>query len=405
MKFNIVILVGTSALGLAGAAAIAQPRAGAGGTTTYWMTAETSSGMAAMSAGAGNPAAMAAAMMGGRGGARESYVRNLNLQLGAGRRPAGEPSAEHLPPAGLQAGPSLPLVSPRPQSVPTVTPNQWQGGMERPRGRMLIYWGCGETARPGQPVIIDFASLTSGRVPPAFANSTFKPMMPPSPATSVTYGEWPNQRSQTRVPAAGSLVGPHVVRGNYTPDINFTLAPGQDFLAPVTLTSNSASPSGSVPLVWRPVPGARAWLASTMGAAANGDFIMWSSSEKQMAAMAIDYLPDGEIARLLQQQVLMPASADRCTVPAEVARAAPQSMLNLVALGSEANFSHPARPARAPASWKPEWTVKLRTKSTHMSMLGMSMEQMMGETGDGEQAQPQKKKNKLKRGLGKILGQ
>jgi hypothetical protein len=133
---------------------------------------------------------------------------------------------------------------------------------------------------------------------------------------------------------------------------------------------------------------------------------MWSSSETQMAAMAIDYLPEGEIARLLQQRVLMPAAADRCTVPAEVARAAPQSMLNLVALGGEANFSHPVRPARAPASWKPEWTVKLRTKSTHMSMLGMSMEEMMGERGgDGDQAQPQRKKNKLRRGLGKILGQ
>jgi hypothetical protein len=400
MTYFKLVLIGTGAAALAGAAAIAQTRPG--GTTVYWMTAETGSGMAAM-AGGGNPAAMAAAMMGG--GSRPSFVRNLNLQLGGARRPAGEPSAEHLPPAGLQAGPSLPLVTPRAAPAPTAMPGM-PGNMQRPQGRMLIYWGCGEHARAGQPVVIDFAALTSGRVPPAFANSSFKPMMPPSPSTSATYGEWPNQRSQTRVPAGGSLVGPHAIRGNYTPEINFTLAGGQDFLAPVVLTANNASPSGSVPLVWRPVPGARAWLASTMGAAANGDFVMWSSSETQMAAMAIDYLPEGEIARLLQQRVLMPAAADRCTVPVEVARAAPQSMLNLVALGAEANFSHPVRPARAPASWKPEWTVKLRTKSTHMSMLGMSMEEMMGERGgDGDQAQPQRKKNKLRRGLGKILGQ
>ena len=88
-----------------------------------------------------------------------------------------------------------------------------------------------------------------------------------------------------------------------------------------------------------------------------------------------------------------------------MARAAPQSMLSLTAFGGEANFSNPPRPARAAASWKPDWTVKLRTKSTHMGMLGMSMEQMMGQQGEGEQAQPQRKKNKLKRGLGKILGQ
>src|SRR5687767_14569363 len=132
-------LLGTSLLALGAAAAIAQTRP-AGGTATYWMTAETSSGMAAMAGGGGNPAAMAAAMVGGRGG-QASYVRNLNLQLGTGRRPAGEPTAEHLPPAGLQAGPSLPLVTPRTAPAP-VAMQGMPGNMQRPQGRMLIYWGC-----------------------------------------------------------------------------------------------------------------------------------------------------------------------------------------------------------------------------------------------------------------------
>jgi hypothetical protein len=230
-------------------------------------------------------------------------------------------------------------------------------------------------------------------------------MIPPSPGTSTTYGEWPNQRSQTRVPANGSLVGAHTVRGNYTPDINFTLTPGQDFLAPVVLTANSAAASGSVPLVWRPVLGSKAWLATTMGGGQNGDFVMWTSSETQVAmmGMGMDYLPDGEIARLVQQRVLMPGTTDRCTVPAEVARAAPQSMLTLTAFGGEANFSNPPRPARAAASWRPDWTVKLRTKSTHMGLLGMSMENMRGEQGEEQQPQ-ERKRNKLRRGLGKILG-
>ena len=34
------------------------------------------------------------------------------------------------------------------------------------------------------------------------------------------------------------------------------------------------------------------------------------------------------------------------------------------AFGPEANFSHPVRPARAPRSWAPEWTVKLRTRAS-----------------------------------------
>jgi hypothetical protein len=399
MTGKAMILAGAALVALtAGAAAFGQARGG-GGTVVYWMSADTASGLAGMAAGMGQGRPSAGAVMGqmfgGGRGNRSSYAHNLTLQLGSPRRPAGPPSAEHVPPAGLQAGQVLPLLTP--QAAPRATgPAQPWGQMERPRGRMLIYWGCGEHARPGQPAVIDFAAMTAGRMPPIFANPAVRPMTPPSPATSTTYGEWPNERSQTRVPAGGSLLGEHVVRGNYSPEIRFTLGAGQDFLAPVVLTSNTASASGAIPLVWRPVPGARAWFGAVMGAGQNGDFVLWSSSETQAAMMAFDYVADADIARLVQSRVLMPATADRCTVPAEVARAAPQSMLSLIAFGGESNFSQP-RPATAPRTWKPEWTVKLRTKSTHMGLLGMNMPGM-GDDGDeaprGDQ-QGKKKKRKL----------
>ena len=35
-----------------------------------------------------------------------------------------------------------------------------------PRGRLLLFWGCGERAPAGQPVILDFAKLARGEVPP-----------------------------------------------------------------------------------------------------------------------------------------------------------------------------------------------------------------------------------------------
>lgn len=387
---------------LTGVLGLAQAQQSPGGTVTYWVTADTASGMAGMAAAGGGASGILAALS---GRSRSSYVHNLQLQLGSGRKPTGPASAEHLPPVGLKAGTSLPLVTPQMQRGGQ--PGSWPPNMEKPRGRMLIYWGCGERARPNQPVVIDFAALTSGRVPPAFANANIRYMTPPSVGTSVTYGEWPNQRSDIRVPADGSLVGEHVVRGNYTPEIRFTVAPVQDYLAPVNLTANSAGNSGAVPLVWNPVSGSRAWFASTMGSGQNGDFVMWSSSESQIAAMMMDYLPEGEITRLVQQKVLLPATADRCTVPAEVATAAPQSMLNLTAFGGESNFSYPVRPARAPASWRPDWTVKLRTKSTYMGLLGMDMAAMMG-GGAQEQEQPREQKRRkpsFGKGLGKILGQ
>jgi hypothetical protein len=380
-----------AAAGLAAVAvgAHAQGAAGSGGTATYWMSAETASGMSAMGQGS-------------------SQMRNLTLQLGTGRRAPGEPSAEHLPPPSLKAGTSLPLVSPpRAQSAAPPSPYSYAGA--KPKGRMLSYWGCGEHARPGQPVVVDFASLSAGKVPPAFAAAALKFMTPPSAANNATYGEWPNTKSKAHVPASGSLVGEHIVRGNYTPEIKFALAPGQDFLAPVALTTQSAAASGAVPLMWKPIAQARGWSLSTAGAAANGDMVMWTSSEKQAAAMMTDYLAPEEVARLVAQKVLLPGSADRCTVPQEVAKAAPQSMLSMTAFGPEANFSYPARPARAGASWRPEWAAKLRTKSTYMGILGTDMAAMMSgrDADDAEEEAPRRprsKAEKIGRGLGRLLG-
>ena len=84
-------------------------------------------------------------------------------------------------------------------------------------------------------------------MPPAMAQMAIQAMNPPNAATSATYGEWPNQRSQERVPANGSLVGAHSIRGNYTPDINFSLAANNDFLAPIAITGTARPPRAPCP--------------------------------------------------------------------------------------------------------------------------------------------------------------
>lgn len=394
-----------------GAAAVAQNRqAAANRTATYWMSAETTSGMmaGAMNAAGARPnvgGVLGGLLSGGRNpAAPPSHVRRLQLQLGGSSRAAGTPSAEHLPPATLGAGPTLPLVSPIAAPAQPGPAASWPAQMERPRGRILVYWGCGERARAGQPFEIDLSRLASGQVPPALAQQPFRPMSPPSSTTHPTYGEWPNDRSDTSVPANASLVGDHVVRGNYSPEIRFALAPGQDFLAPVTLTSNESAPSGAVPVTWQPVPNARAWFLTAVGAAQDGTMVLWSSSETQLSMMGMmDYLSQEEIARLLQQRVLLPAPTQQCTVPAEVAQQVQGAMLSVTAFGPEANFSHPSRPANARAGWAPDWTVKLRTRSAYMGMLGMDMEAMMrGESGN-MQAQPERRRRRSLRD--RILGQ
>jgi hypothetical protein len=365
--------------------------AGTKSPAVYWMTAETSAGMmggmgapggAGARGGGMNMSGMLGGLLGGRGGGGgtgqpPSYNHLLHLQLGTSQKPAGSPTAEHVPPQGLQTG-TLPLDSPKPvRNTEPSDPTEYARQMGKPKGRMLIYWGCGEHAPAGQPVVIDFANLTAGKVPAGFATGSLPTMNPPSASAYASYGEWPNVRSDVTVPPTGKLAGAHAVHGNYTPQIQFAIAPDQDFLPPVVLDSQEASSSGAVPLAWRSIAGARAWLVSTIGATKKGDVVLWTSASSQIMAMGLDFVPQDSIPGLIQKGTLLPGSATQCTVPAEVAKAGEGAMLRMVALGGEANFSFPARPKNAPPTWQPDWVAKVRVKSTYGGLLGMDLAAMM----------------------------
>src|SRR4051812_25859253 len=210
MKKMVMILAGSSAAALVLAGGAFAQRGPAASTAVYWMTADTMSGMAGMMGGGGRPSAgsVMGAMFGRGGGmSGNGYVKNLHLQLGSGTRPPGEPSAEHLPPAALGAGASLPLVTPREVRATEEPTTPGMPNMERPRGRILIYWGCGEHARAGQPVVIDFASMQAGRVPPALAPMKKARGTPPSARRHAPHCGRADQKSPTPVAQNGSLGG------------------------------------------------------------------------------------------------------------------------------------------------------------------------------------------------------
>ena len=167
---------------LAGAADAQTKQQVTGPVATYWMSAQTQTGFGAMGGGGGGRPSMGAmmgAMMGGGGGS--NVAKTLTLQLGTSRKPTGAPSAEHLPPAGLRAGQSLPLVTP---NSPVGPPRQdnYMPENYKPKGKLLVFWGCGEHAKAGQPIVIDFAKVAAGQVPPgmqALAGQFGTPMQPP----------------------------------------------------------------------------------------------------------------------------------------------------------------------------------------------------------------------------------
>lgn len=108
----------------------------------YEMDVATMSGFAAMAGGKGGLGGALGMAFGGDPSSRVAYM--LNLRLGADQGPtAPPPKGDHffLPQAKL--GKSVPLIAPERKegSYPTE--------FERPKGRLLLYWGCGAKAGPG----------------------------------------------------------------------------------------------------------------------------------------------------------------------------------------------------------------------------------------------------------------
>lgn len=353
----------------------------------YWMSASTQTGFGMPGAGGGapNPAAMMQMMMGGGGGAN----RTLVLQLGSSQtNPA--PAADHLPPAGLNMGASLPLVTPKAAPKPErEEPGEIPQEYRKPQGKILIFWGCGEHAKPGQPVVIDFATLAAGQAPAglsALRGLTVSAQNPPSQTRNKTYGDWPNEKSRISVPANGSLVGAHTVKGDYSPQIDFKLDEDQDFLGPLNLTTNAKQPGGWVNLGWNLVGNAQGYLASAIGGSeargGGATMVLWSSSETGAAGFVMpEYLSNGDITRLVASKTLMGPATKACTVPKEVIDAMPQGLVQMTAYGGEANFVYPPRPQDPKITWNQQWAVKVRYRSATGGLLGMEMPSMGGARG------------------------
>ena len=406
-------LIISLALGAAvvGAIPVLAQRSPSGGPVArYDMRAGTVSGMAAMGAGGGM--GMGMSMMMGGGGNRLQH--ELYLRLGSSRAAApGTPKADHFMPAGARLGKSVALVTPRLE--PAV--EEWKG--EKPKGRLLLFWGCGEHASKGQPIVIDFAKLAAGQAPPGLWSTTIVRDWGPTLTNSKTFGRWPAEDGKY-VKADSALPGDHRIVGNYSPDIAFTLT--KDFMA--ALRSKQANqPSGAQLVTWNAVPDATGYLATLVGGKMGprgdmGDMVMWSSSAtRQFGGGLDDWLTPAQVAGLVRDRTVMTPQTTSCMVPAEVRAAAPDfKMGTLTAYGPMESFSYPPAPANPKAAWVLEWSARVRHRSTTSWMDMPGMEGMgdmgMDDEGDGRTSssssssqQPrQKPKCKPRGGLGGMLG-
>ena len=392
MKRRLVLFTAFSATAAALAVPlVAQQAPASGPVARYDMRAGTLSGMGAMGV---NPMAM---MM---GGGRSQVQHELLLRLGTSRGPdKGAAKADHFMPAGMRLGRSVALVTPRQEK-----------GMEdelpqKPKGRILLYWGCGERAGRGQPVVIDFARLAAGQMPPGLWTATIIPDWGPTLANSRTFGRWPAEDGKFARPDS-ALPGAHRVAGNYTPEIAFTLT--RDFMAPLSVRSR-ANPGGATLLSWQAIPDATGYLAflfggrQVPGSDEMGDMVMWTSSaSRQFGGGLSDWLTPAQVAGLVRDGTVLAPSVTTCTIPAEVKRDAPDfRMGTLTAFGPMEEFSHPPRPADPRAAWALEWTARIRHRSTTSWMEAEGM--TMGGMEQGQQ-QGQPECRPRRGGMGRLLG-
>ena len=354
----------------------------------YLMSISTdNSAMPGLSGGQGLGGVIASMVTGVLGGGAQ---RSMWLDLLGSETPTA-PVAEHQIPPGLKMGNSLPLLTPTPVKTDKIeTPIEED---KREDVKILFYWGCSEEIRPGQPKVLDTAKMSSEdfrQIPVSRKGSSVVRL---SPRQGWTYGEWPNRETRIQVPGDGSLVGNHLIKGNYTPDIGFSLEQRQDFMEPVVFTKSEGGLADAIRLEWRTVLNATGYFMMATGGSGNAkEVVMWNSSELQeMGGGLMNYVSPGTVQKYIKEKVVLPPDVTSCTIPRGIFKAADGSVLMFIAYGNEANFAQPPKPSDPKAPWNPIWTAKVRFKSTGMLPLGMDMKGMGAESGEGKPATAEQK--------------
>jgi hypothetical protein len=243
---------------------------------------------------------------------------------------------------------------------------------------LLLYWGCGDSVRPGQPRVLDFSKLSATDAQKFFIS---RGATQRGAHAAVGRPHWPNRDDARMVPPDASLVGEHGFTGQGVPEgFRFNIPAAQDLMPSLELRQRDSG--GATVLDWKALPTARAYFIAASGAKAgsgSGDaveVVFWTSSEEpETGAGLVDYQPNSAVDRWLKERVLLPPTATTCTVPKGILGEG--AFLRMIAYGSELNLAHPPRPADPRIAWEPQWAAKVRVKSVASAMLGIDMSEMM----------------------------
>jgi hypothetical protein len=326
-------------------------------------------------AGGGPMSAMSGLFGGGAAGAKNNFGQTqsgsagrwVDVTLYSRNNPSLAEAQQAVPPGFVS--PTLKLQAPRDtRAAPTPDDEAVdEPNYERPKGKLLLYWGCGPAVRPGQPKVLDMASASAADLA-AFFVSRRATQRGAHSATGRPV--WPNAADARMVPDNASLVGEHAFSGAGVPEgFRFQIPPAQDLMPPLQLQIGEQGAAGE--LRWNALPTARAYFAAGIGAGRQDEMVIWTSSELPDTGFGLtDYQTNAAVDRWLREKVLLAPATTQCAVPKAVFPGE-GAMLRVIAYGNELNLAYPPRPADPKAPWAPVWAVKLRLKSVAMVIPGM----------------------------------
>jgi hypothetical protein len=343
-----------------------------------WIDVATFSGMnMGMGAGGGDMMSRTlSSLMGGGHGAKAEFGytqtgtagRWMDVTLYTSRNTNLAEALQNVP-AGTGLAPTLRLQSPekaKPAPTSDDEPSDWNP--EPPKGKLVMYWGCSETVRPGQPKVVDLSTATLGELAKFFESRRATKR---GAHLAVGRPVWPSRDDERALGDGASIAGEHAfVAAGVPEDFKFTIPAAQDIMPPMQVRQSDAGTARI--LEWTAIPYARAYFLGTMGGLPEGQegMVIWTSSELPDSGMGLfDYQTNAAVDKWLKDKVLLPPSVTRCAVPKE---AGGEGMLRAIAYGTELNMAYPPRPTDPAIAWEPDWNVKIRVKSMATTMLGMS---------------------------------
>ena len=343
----------------------------------------------------------------------------LDIALHNSLKPGIE-AADQIP-GGLKLGKSLTLIP-----IDPTKPTQGStppGRIPDVTVKITEYWGCGASVRKGQPKVASF-TIKGG-------NKSIDPNNPMGSMQGVDFQQsgslsktipvqdrdidlkpgwvyWPNRKHGKQVPNGARLAGDHRITGDGIPaSMQFQVQETADFMPKLALRTQGEM-TDAIGLSWPTVERARGYHITGMHMQVLGEnsyaMTLWSSAEVPGAGQDLHTnLSAGQLDKWLKQKVLLASTATSCTIPkgifagtsnVEGQQATMPGMLSMTAYGPESWITYPPKPADPKLPWNPEWSVRLRARSSASAILGLDfggMQQMENEEGEGQQQQQQKK--------------